>query len=420
MVFSTVDYLASRGIHPDGRRMKEGRDWYYTCLFHAPDHDPSLRVNSVTGLWMCPVCNRKGNLETMILALAYKDQYTPMTWRLIQDYIRHQHRGSETPRPIIVSPGERGRSMAQYADERQQDMLKYMMQWWHSCLHRANEEARDARTYLTKEVGAPLASLDLVQVGYAPMDRDNLLLVAIEGQLRKRYGSTWQETATALGLVSVIKGRLRFRNRFRITFSCVHPQTRAVLYYQARWASSDRSLLTWANGKPRVLKYLNPPGTIASFPFSLPIEEAQRRITGTIGVESPKGPLVLSGYGIPAVATLGSGMNWNLLHLWNEPFFWMQDNDAPHDRFVNGEKEVYYPGEYQAQVALEACQERGLTAFRARPPASTKDVDTWMRETQSIYPLLRLLEASMHTQGVEDEHTIVDVFCLESDLQAMF
>lgn len=392
MPFTTIDYLRRMNIYPThkGVTSEHPKELFYRCLFHKPDNDPSMRVNTETGKWYCDACDTGGNLPHMVSQLEFDGKTDKRTWALVFELLTELNGGHPTEGSVVYT---HERPVPIYASEGQQTLMTECMYWWHARLHDLTRSVLDVRSYLVNTVGAKWTTLQEVQVGYAPSDRSGDYCYALMEHLNRRLGiGQWEDDALSVGVLVMKDGVFKMRNVHRVMFSCTNEHGR-VMFFQGRAIGMN----------PRVkYKYLNAKLS-GKYPFRLPVQYPI--VDGTIVTESPKGPLVLAGYGIPALATLGPGVDERLLDMFHAPFFAAQDSDEWKVKVVKGQEVQYRPGEAQAQEFLSLCRRQGKCAYRLEPPRLSereKGVDEWIAHTRSEHPLVEAMGRVMQEKGEYD------------------
>jgi|SRR5579884_1149478 len=392
---SIEEYLLTRGIRIDPYKSKGGHDRAWVrCPFHAPDDDPSFYFSRRKNVWRCPVCCEGGGVKRLICLLEFGGRTDRETWREVSrrcEELVGVMGGGGVP-PALSSRLSRdgcGQEEATRLSARQLILLDQATMWWHDHLCGQIREARLARDYLILRGVSCHTMMAHHQIGYAPKDPDGSYARSLI-----RVLSCTEEEAIALGLLSRREqddGQVRLRFQGRIMFSsCDHlGHTR---YYQGRIVGAPSTTTRYT--------YLGAP--LPKYPFSLPVEHPV--IRGTVGTESPMGPLVLAGYDIAGVATCGAGgiPSW-VLARFAPPFYWAQDTDAPKRRTIGTRVEDVFPGEEQATATIRQCHLLGIAAYRVRPPAHTKGLDEWLacEGPQPLIDAIAAIGGGKEQKGVE-------------------
>ena len=242
-------------------------------------------------------------------------------------------------------------------------------------------QARQAQLYLSITRGVANSVHPNRLLGYAPGDFDGSCCLGLAKQIVARFGYHGLQTCIGLGIFkeNEADGTLNLRLQYRVMFSCLDPADGRTAYYQGRTVEPH----------PSQYPKIGPSG-ISRVPFWIPISNPS--IDGTIGVEAAMGVAVLAYYGIPSLATLGSGFHPHWLEYFEAPFFWAQDNDVQKPGRKKGE--MVQAGEQQAQKCIKLCQEANLPACRLEPPRFSpheNGMDDWVHR-EGIDPAYEALE----------------------------
>ena len=260
----------------------------------------------------------------------------------------------------------------------QQHMLGTFMRWSHEQLFEG--EGKPARDYLTKRGINPELFSDQTQLGFIPGNPGavlSLFKILSEEAYISLHEVSWQNLAYSVGILRD-KGSLRLKNRI-LCFCIGHTRfDNPIMFYQGRILGDDQL--------DTRCKYLNPP-FFDKHPFTLLVEPDKRRLEGTCIVEGAFEVLALYQHGIQAVAELGTSHRDFPFASFNPPYYVCHNHDAP----TMTRSGWVRPGDVAAERILRQASEKGLEAYRMRPPLEHKDIDRWLLR-EGIEPFLREIE----------------------------
>lgn len=366
-MLTIVDYLRSRGWQPTLERDHFVKGY---CPIHM-EHTPSFTIYPAhRGAYQKEhfYCYGGGCRETGdVIKLIWLLECGRDTQRWREAFDRFKFLNGGIPFSPELKPG---RLTSVYrlenppATREQRTFMTMLMACWHAELQGNSLGAISARIYLATS-GLPH---DLPQLGYIPSREDSKYVRQFFSHLSSAWGKDkdWQEMGNSVGL---LRSDHSLNLSHRIVYGCVHDGQ--IVGYQARVMPDSTEKI----------KFLNTPH-MKKFFFTVPLEA---RYPGTVITESPKGPAILSQYGVRGVATLGEVRDFSQLIDFPQPFWLCQDNDEAHTR---EDGSIYYPGDEEANTIATHCCQEGWEYYRIRPPRQYKDLDTWVNR-QGPEPLLR-------------------------------
>lgn len=369
MSFTTLDYLEQANW--DGKPMGDG--WSGCCPVHLEQH-PSFQLrpdrwHPGEWVWICYHEKQVGDLAGLVNIREFGGMNTPQVWHEV--FLRCTALGATIPSnekqfvhvEHLEKPG---------ANEEQRAMLTAVMNWWHHQLWDSPYQTRGQAYY--KKRGIALTDLSLYrQIGYAPPTYDERIRTSFFRMLHDQ-GKRWQETAIALGLLSV-KGSIALWDR--ILFCSVNRQGECVSY-------QGRSVQLPGDTRPVPYPYI---GTkmVQKMPFTLALPDAM--YPWSVDVESPVSVAILAPYGIQSTGWQGSpsyGMIRRVMEQTEGPRVIAMDHDILHF-YEDGRS--YQPGAQHAKRLTDVYEEIARPYQIVLPPLADKDPDTWIARA-GIHPFL--------------------------------